>query len=175
LKSTLKINNRTRLLVECSLACAMGYVLSYIRIFTMPQGGSVTLAPVPILALSIISGIKPGAAAGFALGVLKIITSGHVIGWVQAFIDYPAAYALLSAVALAPRKDVLTLVVFSIAAFCLKTGAHVYSGYLFFGGSLKTSLVYNLSYSLPELALCVLALYALIKNGAVFSGRMNKN
>ena len=167
MKSTLKINKRTRFLVECALACAMGYVLSHIRIFTMPQGGSVTLAPVAIIMVSLISGFKAGAAAGALLGLLRIITSGHVIGWAQAVLDYPAAYSALAVAGLAPRKDAVTVVVFALAAFALKTAVHIYSGYLFFGGSLKVSLVYNLSYSLPEAALCSLALYALIKNGSI--------
>lgn len=167
MKSTLKINKRTRFLVECALACAMGYVLSHIRIFTMPQGGSVTLAPVAIIMVSLMSGFKAGASAGALLGLLRIITSGHVIGWAQALLDYPGAYSALAVAGFAPRKDAVTVVVFALAAFALKTAVHIYSGYLFFGGSLKVSLVYNLSYSLPEAALCSLALYALIKNGSI--------
>jgi len=167
LKSTLKINKRTRFLVECALACAMGYVLSHIRIFTMPQGGSVTLAPVAIIMVSLMSGFKAGAAAGALLGLLRIITSGHVIGWAQAVLDYPAAYSALAVAGLAPRRDAVTVVIFALAAFALKTALHIYSGYLFFGGSLKVSLVYNLWYSIPEAALCSLALYALIKNGSI--------
>lgn len=167
MKSTLRINKRTRFLVECALSCAMGYVLSYIKVFTMPRGGSVTLAPVAIIMVSLTAGFKAGAVAGALLGLLKIITGGHIIGWVQAALDYPVAYSALAAAAFTPRKDGFTIVVYSLAAFALKTAAHIYSGYLFFGGSLKTSLVYNLSHSLPEAALCSLALYALIKKGAI--------
>ena len=89
------------------------------------------------------------------------------MGWAQAVLDYPAAYAALAVAGFATRGGAVAVIVFSTAAFTLKTAAHVYSGYLFFGGSLKASLIYNLSFSLPEFALCSLALYALVKNGAL--------
>lgn len=171
MKSSLRINSRTRFLADCSIACAAGLVLSYMRLFTMPQGGSVTLAPLPVIAVSMVSGLRAGAVTGLLLGTLKILTGGHIVGWVQAALDYPAAYAALSASAFAPKDDARAAVTAASAAFALKTALHVYSGYLFFGGSLKASLVYNLSYSLPEFALCSLALYALVKNGALRSIR----
>ncbi len=167
MKNTLKVNSRTRFLVNCSLGAAMGFVLSYIKLFTMPQGGSVTLAPVAVIFVSLASGARAGAVTGGLLGALKIITGGHVVGWAQAVLDYPAAYAALAVAGFATRGGAVAVIVFSTAAFTLKTAAHVYSGYLFFGGSLKASLIYNLSFSLPEFALCSLALYALVKNGAL--------
>ena len=36
--------SKTRILVECALMIAIGTVLSNIKIFTMPNGGSVTLS-----------------------------------------------------------------------------------------------------------------------------------
>ncbi len=167
MKNSPKINSRTRILVKCSAACAAGYVLSYVKIFTMPQGGSITFAPLAIIIAALMCGIKAGAAAGGMLGLLKLITGGHIIGFIQAILDYPAAYAFLSLAALAPGKTPLTAAIFTIIAFAFKTAAHIYSGYLFFGGSLKTSIIYNLSYSLPETALCTLAIYALVKNGSL--------
>ena len=38
-----KTYSKTRILVECALMIAIGTVLSNIKIFTMPNGGSVTL------------------------------------------------------------------------------------------------------------------------------------
>ena len=38
-----KSYSKTRVLVECALMVAIGTVLANIKIFTMPNGGSVTL------------------------------------------------------------------------------------------------------------------------------------
>ena len=40
-----KTYSKTRILVECALMIAIGTVLSNIKVFTMPNGGSVTLLP----------------------------------------------------------------------------------------------------------------------------------
>ena len=39
-----KSYSKTRVLVECALMVAIGTVLANIKIFTMPNGGSVTLS-----------------------------------------------------------------------------------------------------------------------------------
>ena len=40
-----KTYSKTRILVECALMIAIGTVLSNIKFFTMPNGGSITLLP----------------------------------------------------------------------------------------------------------------------------------
>ena len=47
-----KTYSKTRILVECALMIAIGTVLSNIKFFTMPNGGSITL--LSMLPLSLI-------------------------------------------------------------------------------------------------------------------------
>ena len=44
-----KSYSKTRVLVECALMVAIGTVLANIKIFTMPNGGSVTLLSICLL------------------------------------------------------------------------------------------------------------------------------
>ena len=44
-----KTYSKTRTLVECALMIALGTVLANIKIFEMPNGGSITLEMLPII------------------------------------------------------------------------------------------------------------------------------
>ena len=44
-----KTYSKTRILVECALMIAIGTVLSNIKFFTLPNGGSVTLLSICLL------------------------------------------------------------------------------------------------------------------------------
>jgi len=168
LKNSLKISSKTRLIVTCAFFVAMAFVLSLMKIFAMPMGGSVTLASVPLIIVSIVHGPFYGLACAAVLGILKIFTSGHIIGWSQAVLDYPLANPAFAIAGFCPRKSIVATIFITMAAFLVKTALHVFSGYLFFSGNLNASLAYNLYYSVPEMALCCVAVYAIVKNGAIF-------
>ena len=63
-----KTYSKTRTLVECALMIALGTVLANIKIFEMPNGGSITLEMLPIILFSSLitdalyeKGVKVGA------------------------------------------------------------------------------------------------------------------
>ena len=63
-----------------SLLIAIAVVLSNIKIFTMPQGGSVTLLSLlPIAVITYLYGTKRGVTAGVALGLVNLIFGPYVI------------------------------------------------------------------------------------------------
>ena len=64
--------NKTRILVEGALAVAMTVAFSYIRLWRMPQGGSVTLENVPLLIFALRHGLKYGVGAGFVAGIIQL-------------------------------------------------------------------------------------------------------
>ena len=69
-----KTYSKTRILVECALMIAIGTVLSNIKIFTMPNGGSVTLlSMLPFVLVSFRHGVKWGLFTGFVNGCLQLI------------------------------------------------------------------------------------------------------
>ena len=53
----------TRMLANASLCIALAFILSYVKLYEMPQGGSVTLASMlPIFMFAYAYGVGPGLA-----------------------------------------------------------------------------------------------------------------
>ncbi|MCL2518302.1 MAG: energy-coupled thiamine transporter ThiT [Oscillospiraceae bacterium] len=65
---------KIRTLVECAVLIALATVLSVIKIYEAPLGGSVTLfSMVPIILISFRHGIKWGLGSGFVYSVIQLL------------------------------------------------------------------------------------------------------
>ena len=70
-----KTYSKTRTLVECALMIALGTVLANIKIYSLPNGGSITLfSMLPFIMISFRHGVKWGLFTGFVNSLLR--TSG---------------------------------------------------------------------------------------------------
>lgn len=79
-----------------AIAIALSFVLSYIRVFRMPQGGSITPASMlPLMLFSAAFGVGPGVAAGLIYGVLQYLQGGDFLSVWQVIFDYLIAFAAL--------------------------------------------------------------------------------
>jgi len=86
------------LLTFSALCVALAVVLSQIRLFQMPQGGSVTaFSMLPIVLVGYWYGAKAGITAGITCGLLRLMLGATVFHPVQFILDYPLAYAALGA------------------------------------------------------------------------------
>lgn len=86
----------TKMLVEAGLMLALSVVLSRIRIFQAPQGGSVTAGSmIPILLFAMRWGTGPGVITGIVFGILKLMLGGSVFTPIQAILEYPVAFGFL--------------------------------------------------------------------------------
>ena len=83
------------ILAEGSLCVALSVALSFIKLFAMPQGGSVSLGMLPLFIFAFRRGGNAGMATGLATGMLKLFMGGYIVHPLQAFLDYPASYALI--------------------------------------------------------------------------------
>ena len=175
--------SRVRILVECAMMIAIGTVLANIKIFTMPNGGSITLVSMlPFILVSYRHGVKWGVFTGFVNSLLQMM-----IGWwappagtISAFVgmillDYLLAFTALGLAALfakpfgGPRKP-LGAVMGAAAVCSIRFVCSFLSGFLIWGsivsdgvGAVIYSLQYNLSYMLPETVLTVAAAAALVR------------
>ena len=69
-----KTYSKTRVLVECALMIAIGTVLANIKIYTLPNGGSVTLfSMLPFVLVSFRHGVKWGLFTGFVNSLLQML------------------------------------------------------------------------------------------------------
>lgn len=82
-KQFLKRESRLHILTEAGLMVAMATVLSMIKVYEAPFGGSVTLLSMaPIIILSMRRGVKVGLAGGFVHSVIQLVLGLANVGWV---------------------------------------------------------------------------------------------
>lgn len=149
----------TKKLVYGSLCISISFVLSYIRIFHMPQGGSITPASMlPIMFFAYIFGPTSGIIAGMAYGLLQYVQDAYMVHWIQLLFDYPLAFGALGLAGYFKKNFKLGLIVGSFGRFIF----HVLSGVFFFAeyaaeagmNPLPYSAAYN-SFIGVELIICL--------------------
>lgn len=75
--------SRTRLLTESAIMIALATVLSMLKIWEAPYGGSVTvLSMTPIILLSLRRGIKVGLMAGFVHSLIQLLLDLGLVAYV---------------------------------------------------------------------------------------------
>ena len=87
---------RIRALTEGAMLVAAAQVLSLLKLYEFPQGGSVTAAMFPILLYAVRWGLGRGLLAGFTFGALQLIFDGaYAWGWQSMVLDYLLAFTPL--------------------------------------------------------------------------------
>ncbi len=175
---------RARILAESAVMIALATVLNSIKIFTFPEGGSITLgAMIPLLLLSLRRGAKVGMAAGAVFGIIDVYFEPFVYNPAQFLLDYPFAFGALGLAGLLrgrttgkPEAKGMAPALWSVAAVALGiTGrfvSHFFSGLIFFASYAPAgespvlySAVYNASYLLPELVISAFVMFILVSRG----------
>ncbi|MEZ5125538.1 MAG: energy-coupled thiamine transporter ThiT [Thermoleophilia bacterium] len=158
-------------LAEIGIAIALAAVLGQIRLFTMPQGGSVSLELLPIVFVAVRRGIVPAITAGLLYGILQLFLPGaFVYHPLQAALDYPLAFMALSLAGVVSVRNVPALVGAVSLAVLGRLVFHFLSGLIFFAEYAPQweapwlyALTYNLLYLIPEAAITVLLMWPLLK------------
>ena len=71
-------------LVFCAMAVALAFITSYLKIFHLPWGGSVTLCSMLFIVLTANwYGPKTGVMVGLAYGILQFIQEPYVLSFFQ--------------------------------------------------------------------------------------------
>lgn len=159
-KSSNKRKMTTRQLVFCAMAMALAFITSYIKIFEMPWGGSITLCSMLFIVLvGNWYGVQTGILVGLAYGILQFIQEPYVLSFFQVCCDYVLAFAALG-VAGFFAKSSNGLLKGYIAAVIARGAFHALGGYLYwmdympenFPQSLKSiyPIAYNYSFLLAE-------------------------
>jgi len=149
-----------RLLSIGALCVAASFLLSYIPLFKMPYGGTVTPASMlPIIAYGFAFGPAAGISAGIVYGCLQMLQGVYFVHPVQFLLDYILPFALLGVSGFFNKKYFLLAILTSgFSRFLM----HYLSGVVFWGSYAPEgqpvwlySLIYNGSYMLPEAILCM--------------------
>ena len=157
-----RIHFTTGMLINVALMLALTIVLHQLRLFHMPQGGSITLgAMVPLLFLTYRYGAGIGCLAGFLYGMINLMQDAFIVHPLQVLFDYPLPYMALAVAAAVPGR----LYAGAALAFSARFLCHYISGVVFFGSYAPPdmspylySLVFNATYLVPEALICLVIL-----------------
>jgi len=85
------------MLVTGAICLAIAFVLSCIRLYRMPQGGSITLVSMlPIFVFAYIFGFTPALLVGLAYGMLQLMQDPFFLNPVQLIVDYALPFVALA-------------------------------------------------------------------------------
>lgn len=152
-------------LVFCAAAIALGTVLSNIKLFHFPTGGSITLLSMLIISLpGYWFGLGAGLITGVAYGVLQLIIDPYVLFPLQLIVDYILAFGAFGLSGLFTNAKYGLIKGYVAAIFGRFVFATI-SGWIFFGeyawegwNPLAYSLVYNAIYIFAEAAVTIIIL-----------------
>ena len=147
-------------LAYAALSIALAFVLSYVKLFRMPNSGSVTLASMlPLMLFSAAYGVGPGLLAGAAYGLLQYVQGGWFVHPIQFLLDYPLAFALIGLAGvykLLPKDwskwSQYAAMVLGALGRCISA---TLAGILYWETAPWASLVYNGAYLLPDTLICI--------------------
>lgn len=152
-------------LAFCAMALSLGTVLSNMKLFHFPTGGSITLLSMLVIALpGYFFGLVPGLLTGVAYGIFQMTIDPYILFPAQLVIDYLLAFGALGLSGLfANSKN--GLLKGYIAALLGRFVFSVISGWIFFGeyawegwGALPYSLAYNAIYIFAEGIITIIVL-----------------
>ncbi|MBE6668972.1 MAG: proton-coupled thiamine transporter YuaJ [Ruminococcaceae bacterium] len=169
-----------------AIMLALATVLSLLKIWSFPWGGSITLASmVPIIFISIAYGPVQGLLTAFLYSWIQFFLDlGSIMSWGltkemfiwTALLDYILPFTLIGIAGIFAKKGFAGRMTGVCIAVTLRYASHVLSGTLLWHSAGKIweglvienewlySIVYNACYMLPELIITAAITAILLKN-----------
>lgn len=183
---------KLQVLIEISLFAALGLIFDLLIPYRLPQGGSISLAMLPIFVMAFRHGLKGGLATGAIVGTLQLLFGAYIFTPVQFLLDYTVAYALVglagvfagrvkNAAKAGTMKSLSTyLVLGALLGSLLRFIAHFTSGVVFFaqyaeGPVVTYSLVYNATYMIPSFLVSAIVLVVLFTGAPRFASMATRD
>ena len=177
---------KARVLAEIVVFAALSTVLYVFRPFSLPYGGSITLASmVPVVWLSLRRGFYPGILAGAIFGILALFVDVMLLPFspiatpIQAIIEYPIAFGVLGIAGIFKRKTVSFCILGLGSAVMIKFLFHYFVGVFFWAyvyefptewGQYLWPAIYNGSFLAVEFVISALILAVLVGKGTLNFG-----
>lgn len=180
------MNKNTKKIVTCGVLIALATVLSFIKVYELPYGGSITLfSMVPIVVLGYKYGIKCGIFSGVIYSVLQAIlgatqsqafaglSGGNVV--VMAFLDYVVAFTVLGLASMFKNKiknHTVAAAVGSGVVVFLRFIAHFFSGWILWGSYAESFFAETMNNAFGQSVLetfsgqSLAVVYSLVYNGS---------
>lgn len=171
--------SKLHVLTEIAIFSAIALVFDKFPLFTMPQGGSVSLVMLPILLLSLRHGWLVGILSGLIVGTIQLFYGGYFLNLFQVFLDYVLSYAGIGFAGIAATflhkqsklsQASLFISLASLLGGSIRLLATYLSGIIFYADYAPAdkpvwiySFTYNISYILPSTAIACILLILLYK------------
>ena len=148
-----------RSLSFAAMCLAVAFVLSFIKVVDLPQGGGITpVSMLPVILFAYIYGPKRGFLVSFAYFLLQLLQGVYFLNVVQFFFDYFFAFTIIGIAGFFKKN----LLLGTISAHLLRYVSHVIAAYAFFREFNQTGindtaycLIYN-SFVLIEMVACII-------------------
>lgn len=162
-------------IAEVSIFTALGLVLDFVAglisaaIWT--NGGSITLAMVPIIIMGYKYGLKGGLTTGLLIGTIQLFWSEYLITVPQVLLDYIVPNVVIGIVGAVAKpvqntKGIIQILIIigSIFVVCaLRLASLVASGVLYWEAGFGYSITYNGTYTSISMAICMVVVIVLMK------------
>ncbi len=156
-------------LVTCAGALALAYVTSYIKLFKLPFGGSVTLfSMLFIVLIGYWYGAKIGILTGLVYGIFQFLQEPYVLSLFQVCCDYILAFGAMGIAGFFSKSKKHGLVKAYLAAILARGAFHALGGYLYWMDYMPSNfpksltalypIIYNYSFILAEGILTVIVI-----------------
>lgn len=153
-------------IVEVAVFSALALALDFfcgLYSFAWLNGGSLSIAMVPIFIMSYRHGLKGGLLCGLLVGTIQVLW-GYFLHPVQVILDYPLAYFVTGFAGLffkqvknsegGLKNDYICLGI--VIGGLLRLLVASISGTAFFGVDFFGSVIYNATYLMPSTVLCMI-------------------
>ena len=168
-------NKRLVIMSEIAIMAALAFILDFFSFKIWAQGGSISIAMLPVFLIAFRRGLKAGLVTGLIFGLLNMMYNPYIVHWLQGLLDYPIAFLVLGFAGLfafnsntSKKKKIVYLVAGVFIGSLLRYLAHFTAGVVWFGEFAPEgtpvvvySAVYNLTYMGPAFVLCALVLVLL--------------
>ncbi len=155
----------TKMLIEASIMIALAQILSYIKVYEAPFGGSVTAGSmIPLILFSLRWGIKQGIFAGVVYGMLQFLLGGSIFSLhiLSIFLDYLIAFGVLGLAGIY-RNSKYGALLGTFIAISARFVSHLLSGVIVWKiyapegmNPWIYSSLYNITYLGPELVISLI-------------------
>ncbi len=164
--SKTKVNFSAKQIAFCAVAMALAFVLSNLKVFTFPTGGSITAFSMLVACLpGFWFGPIVGIVTGIAYGLLNLIIDPYILFPAQVIVDYILAFGALGLSGFFANSK-HGLIKGYVVGILGRYVFAVISGWIFFGeyawegwNPLPYSLAYNAIYIFTEAAITVVVLF----------------
>ncbi|MGY0692156.1 energy-coupled thiamine transporter ThiT [Virgibacillus sp. FSP13] len=174
---------RTLFLIEVAIFTALALALDlapFLSFKIWAQGGSISLAMIPVFIVAFRWGLKGGLLSGFLWGVLQVaLGTGYILYFWQGLLDYAVAFTVIGFAGIFAKPiqhavkegNTATSITYILTGVflgsMLRFIAHFAAGVVFFESAVDGmnvwiySLLYNISYIIPSFIICTIAVFFL--------------